>query len=58
MSWAQIAERNVIAVYPKTEWYRTRVRYTLIVTIETPNVEIDIYTPVLNQVENVIEVHS
>ncbi len=66
MSGADMAERNVIAVYPKNGgWYRTRkklgkvesrVRYSLIVTIETPNTDIDIYTPVFNQIANVIEV--
>jgi hypothetical protein len=59
MSGADMAVRNKIAVYPKPGWYRTRkklhkentvVRYSLVVTIETSNVNIDIVTPVLNQI--------
>ncbi|SDD83241.1 Subtilase family protein [Algoriphagus faecimaris] len=54
---ANLASRNLLAVYPKSGWYRTRkslekydqeVRYSLIVSIETPIEEVDIYTPVEN----------
>jgi hypothetical protein len=57
MSGADMAVRNKIAIYPKPGWYRTRkklhkentiVRYSLVVTLETPNVDVDIVTPVLN----------
>lgn len=56
---ANLSTRNKIAVYPVNGWYRTRkkleryntkVRYSLIVSIESPVSEIDIYTPVLNQI--------
>lgn len=59
MSGADMSVRNKIAVFPKSGWYRTRkklqkqntvVRYSLVVTIETPNVNVDIVTPVLNQI--------
>ncbi|QPH40920.1 S8 family peptidase [Pedobacter endophyticus] len=58
MSGADMSARNKIAIYPKPGWYRSRkklgktdsiVRYSLIVTLETANVEIDLMTPVLNQ---------
>lgn len=64
MSGADMATRNVLAVFPKNGWYKTRkklgkvnatVRYSLIVSIETPHTNVDIYTPVLNQIENIIE---
>ena len=51
--------RNKIAVYPVGGWWKNRkykeryiekVRYSLIVSIETPEGELDIYTPVLNQI--------
>jgi hypothetical protein len=54
-SGADLATRNVLAIYPKGGWYRTRkklgkfdsnVRYSLIVSIETDNLDVDIYTPV------------
>jgi hypothetical protein len=65
MSGAEMAQRNVLAIYPKNGWYKTRkkvgkgdsvVRYSLIVTLETPENNIDIYTPVYNQIENLITV--
>lgn len=54
-SGADLATRNQIAVYPVSGWYRTRrklerynstLRYSLIVTIEAPKIDVDIYTPV------------
>lgn len=60
MAGAEMSERNILAVYPKNGWYKTRkkmekidsvVRYSLIVTIESPGVDVDIYTPVLNQIQ-------
>lgn len=59
MSGADMAVRNKIAIYPKPGWYRSRkrlhkentvVRYSLIVTVETPDVNIDLLTPVLNAI--------
>ncbi|WP_339904238.1 S8 family peptidase [uncultured Cyclobacterium sp.] len=56
---ATLASRNILAVYPKGGWYKSRkvldkynqeVRYALIVTIETPETEVDIYTPVENMI--------
>lgn len=55
---ADLATRNRIAIYPIGGWwkmskrlqrYENTVRYSLIVTIETDNAEIDIMTPVLNE---------
>ena len=56
---AELAERNILAIYPKKGWYKTRkkleryhaqVRYSLVVSIETKETEVDIYTPVKNMV--------
>ncbi len=58
-SAAELARRGHIAVHPTLGWWRTRkkegrygqsVRYSLIVSIYTPEQEIDIYTPVAVQV--------
>ncbi|MBP7619918.1 MAG: S8 family peptidase [Gemmatimonadales bacterium] len=55
---ADLAATSLIAVYPVTGWWRERphlgrfnspARYSLIVTIETANVEVDLYTPIVNQ---------
>lgn len=52
---AQLASSNFISVMPKIGWWRERAhlgswnrktRYSLIVSIETENTEIDVYTPV------------
>jgi hypothetical protein len=56
---ADLANKNRIAVYPVNGWWRTRkklqrynnsVRYSLVVSIETPSEDVDIYTPVFNQI--------
>lgn len=58
-SAAELAERGYIAVYPVLGWWKERAnlqrwakraRYTLIVTIKTPGVDTDIYTPVVNKI--------
>ncbi|MEZ5017252.1 MAG: S8 family peptidase [Flavipsychrobacter sp.] len=60
---ADLATRNKIAVYPIGGWWKTRrnltrydnqVHYSLVMTIDTPSVDTDIYTPV--QVQIPIEV--
>ncbi len=54
---AELAARGSIAVYPVLGWWKERprlerwgrqARYALIVSIRTPGVETDIYTPVAN----------
>ncbi len=56
---ADLAERGVIAVFPVTGWWKEQkkrdrselgVRYALVVSIETPGVETDIWTPVAQEV--------
>ncbi|GGB22870.1 S8 family peptidase [Mucilaginibacter rubeus] len=58
-SGADLALQNVIAVYPKNGWYKTRkslkrandtVRYSLIVSIDTDETNVNIYNSVLNQI--------
>lgn len=59
ISGADLSTRYVLAVYPQNGWYKTRkklglankvIRYSLIVSIETDDVENDIYTPVMNMI--------
>jgi hypothetical protein len=56
---AVLAERGVIGVHPVSGWWKEQpkrdrsakgVRYALIVSIEAPGVETDLWTPVANQV--------
>jgi Subtilase family len=60
---ADLATRNKIAVYPVGGWWKTRkkleryanpIKYSLVMTIETPSEDTDIYTPV----ENLISVDA
>lgn len=55
----EMAERNVIAVYPKNGWYKNlkrqnkfnqQIRYSLIISIETESEDVDLYTPVMTKV--------
>jgi len=61
---AELAARRHIAVFPVVGWWKERknlerwgkqARYALIVTIRTPEVETDIYTPVASQIGVTIE---
>jgi hypothetical protein len=56
---AELAERGYIAVYPVLGWWKERAnlerwgksaRYAVIVSIKTPSLETDIYTPVENRI--------
>lgn len=58
-SAADLASRGFIAVYPSTGWWRTRpaqerydlpARYSLVISIRTPETEVDLYTPIAQQV--------
>ena len=56
---SDLARRGVVAVYPVSGWWKDRehlekynrsARFSLVISIVTPPVGIDIYTPVLNQI--------
>lgn len=56
---AELANRGFVAVYPAKGWWRTRqaqerydlpARYSLIVSIRTPETGVDLYTPIAQQV--------
>ena len=58
-SAAELAQCGVVAVFPVTGWWKERphlerwnrlARYALIVSIETPETEVDLYTPIVNQI--------
>lgn len=64
---ANLAERGVIGVFPVSGWWREDkkrdrsergARYALVVTIETPGVETDIWTPVALQVGVPVEIEG
>jgi len=56
---ADLASRGFVAVYPSTGWWRTRpaqerydlpARYSLVISIRTPETEVDLYTPIAQHV--------
>lgn len=53
---AELADRGCLAIYPVTGWWKERnerarsCRYALVVSIDVPNVDVDIYTPVAAQI--------
>lgn len=64
---AALAARDHVAVFPVVGWWKEyrsqqrfndRARYSLIVSIRTPSVDVDIYTPVAIQVGVPIEVET
>ena len=61
----QMAACNMIAVYPVIGWWRqrthlgrwnTQTRYSLIISLETPALELDLYTPVITQIQTPITI--
>jgi len=62
---ADLASRRHLAVYPVAGWWKERprlerwkrkARYSLVVSIQSPEVEVDLYTPVLQQISTAIEI--
>ena len=58
-SAADLASRGAIAVYPSLGWWKTRpalerygqrTRYSLVVSINAPDIDVDLYTPIANQI--------
>jgi hypothetical protein len=55
----ELAQRGYIAIFPVMGWWKSnprherwanQARYSLIVTIKTPETEVDLYTPVANMI--------
>lgn len=64
-SAVNLCDVNYIAVYPIVGWWRERaylgkveekIRYSLIVSIETPEKDVDLYTPIISQIESNISI--
>jgi len=60
-----LAECGSIAIYPVVGWWRerttlrkynSRIRYSLVVSIETPEENIDLYTPIMTKIASKIPV--
>lgn len=62
---ADLASKGAIAVYPVAGWWKNRrdydqseqgVDYSLVVSIESPEVEVDLWTPVFQQIRSTVEI--
>jgi hypothetical protein len=62
---AELADRGHIAVYPVIGWWREnprharwnkRARYSLVISIKTPEVDVDLYTTVQNMIAQPVEI--
>jgi len=60
-----LCDCNYIAVYPVIGWWRERphlgrcdnkIRYSTVISIATPKVDTDLYTPIITQIPNYIKV--
>lgn len=60
-----LASRGVIGVYPALGWWKTRrrlerynrpARYALLVSIRAPEVDVDLYSAIANQIQTPVEV--
>lgn len=66
-SATDLAERGMVAIYPVSGWWKTRkkleryenrVRYVLVVSIRAPEVGVDLYTPVENQIKTAVGIET
>ena len=64
-SAVDLCECNYIAVYPIIGWWRERrylgcsekkVRYSLVVSLSTPENTVDLYTPIVTEINNTVQI--
>ncbi|RLI52922.1 MAG: hypothetical protein DRP09_16930 [Candidatus Thorarchaeota archaeon] len=62
---SELSQCGYVAVYPVTGWWKERhqlgrwnrkARYSLIVSISTPRIDVDLYTPIINQIKPAIQI--
>ena len=60
-----LCNANYIGVYPVIGWWReqsylgkcnSKMRYSLVVSLSTPSTEVDLYTPIITQIRNAVQV--
>lgn len=65
LSAVDLCDCNFIAVYPVIGWWRERaylgkydskVRYSMIVSLSTPKIDVDLYTPIVTEIKNAVEI--
>lgn len=62
---AQLAISNLVGIYPTAGWWKERkwlgrwnkkVRYSLIVSLHTPEQDVDLYTPIFNTIKAMVPI--
>jgi hypothetical protein len=65
LSAVELCNANMIGIYPVIGWWRERknlecmgnkIRYSLIVSISTHEKEVDLYTPIVNQIKQTVSI--
>lgn len=65
ISAVELSECNQVAVYPVIGWWRERsylgrsdnkIRYSLVISLSTSKEDVDLYTPIINQITNATEI--
>ncbi|MGI6090192.1 MAG: S8 family peptidase [Saccharofermentanales bacterium] len=65
LSAVDLCDCNYIAVFPVIGWWRERahlgkysnkVRYSMIISLSTPETSVDLYTPIITEIKNAIEI--
>jgi hypothetical protein len=65
LSAAELCDCNHVAVYPVVGWWRERahlgkydskVRYSLVVSLSTPETNVDLYTPIITEIKNAVKI--
>ncbi len=65
LSAVDLCECNRVAIYPVVGWWRERdylgkydsfIRYAMVITISTQKNDIDLYTPIITEIKNMVEI--
>lgn len=63
-SAVNLCNANIVAVYPVIGWWRERsylgkcdskIRYSLVISLSTPKQDVDLYTPIIEQIPSIIQ---
>ncbi len=65
LSAVDLCDCNFVAIYPVVGWWRERaylgkydskVRYSVIISLSTPKIDVGLYTPIVTEIKNAVEV--
>lgn len=65
LSAVDLCDCNFIAIYPVVGWWRERaylgrydnkIRYSVIISLSTPKIDVDLYTPIVTEIKSTVEI--